>query len=102
MLARIKTKTCAITIAIAIILTIGIGQTFAKGRIDISPRRIVMEPRDRSSEFTLINMGDEEGTFRVKIVYYKQDENGTYSKLDTPLNPAFDAEQIIRDRKSVV
>lgn len=96
MLAQMQTKAFAITAAIVLILAIGIGHATAKGRIDISPRRIVMEPRDRNSEFTLINMSDEEGTFRVKVVYYKQDENGTYSKLDAPLNPAFDAEQIIR------
>lgn len=96
MLAQITTRTFAITAIIVLILGVGIGQTFAKGRIDISPRRIVMEPRDRSSEFTLINMSDEEGTFRVKIIYYKQDENGTYTKLDAPLTPVFDAEQIIR------
>lgn len=96
MLAQMTTRTFAIVALIAVILTIGISQTFAKGRIDISPRRIVMEPRDRNSEFTLINMSDEEGTFRVKIIYYKQDENGAYTKLEAPLNPAFDAEQIIR------
>lgn len=96
MLTKIKAGIFIFTSVAVLILAIAMGPALAQGRIDISPRRIVMEPRDRNSEFTLLNMSDEEGTFRVKIIYYKQDENGTYQKLDTSLNPAFDAEQIIR------
>lgn len=70
--------------------------SLAGGRIDITPRRIVIEPRDRNGELTLLNMGDEEGTYRISILNYRQNENGVYTTLEGPLNPAFDPEQVLR------
>lgn len=68
----------------------------AGDRIDITPRRIIIEPRERSGEMTLLNLGAEEGTFRVAIINYRQDEKGVYTILQGPLNPVFDPEQVIR------
>lgn len=68
----------------------------AAERIDIAPRRIILEPRERSSEITLLNLGDKDGTFRIEILNYRQDENGTYTRLDAPLDPAFPPEDILR------
>lgn len=68
----------------------------AEARVDITPRRVILNPRDRAGEFTLLNMGDKEGTIRVAIINYSQDENGVYKILEGPLNPAFDPEALIR------
>jgi len=66
------------------------------GRVDITPQRVVLGPRDRSGEITLLNLGDAPGTIRVSVLNYKQDENGIYETLEHPLNPAFAPEQILR------
>ena len=66
------------------------------GRVDITPQRVVLGPRDRSGEITLLNLGDNPGTIRVSLLNYKQNENGIYETLEHPLNPAFDPEQILR------
>lgn len=68
----------------------------AEARIDLLPRKIVMQPRDRSAEITVLNLSQEPTTFRIELVNYKQDENGIYETLSTPLNPAFDPEKIVR------
>lgn len=68
----------------------------AGGRVDITPRRVILSTRERAGEFTLLNRGTENSTIRVSIINYKQDENGVYETLDGPLNPAFDPEEVLR------
>jgi P pilus assembly chaperone PapD len=62
----------------------------AHARIDIIPRKVVMDSRDRSAEVTILNMFDVPGTFRVDVLNHRQNPDGTYSVLDTPLNINFD------------
>jgi len=64
--------------------------------IDITPQKIVMETRDRSGEFTILNLYKKTGTFRIELLNYEQNENGIYKKLDTPLNPDFNPKRIVR------
>ncbi len=68
----------------------------AQARIDILPRKIVMEPRDRSAEITVLNLFDKSGTFRVDIIYYRQNEDGSYTEIDEPLDPNFDPKTAVR------
>ncbi len=68
----------------------------AFARIDIVPRKIVMDPRDRSAELTVLNLMGQPGTYRVDIVTYQQNLDGTYTTLETPLNPAFNPDQAVR------
>lgn len=68
----------------------------AAERVDIVPRKIIMQSRDRSGEFTLLNTGDQDSTFRIEIINYRQDETGTYHPLDKPLDPRFDPESVLR------
>lgn len=66
------------------------------GRVDITPQRIILGPRDRSGEFTLLNLNDYNSTIRVSLLNYRQNEQGAYETLEAPLNPVFDPEQILR------
>ena len=68
----------------------------ANARIDIIPRKIVMDSRDRSAEITILNLFDAEGTFRIDIVYNKQNEDGTYTVMEEPLDVNFDASKVVR------
>lgn len=66
------------------------------GRIDITPRRIILETRERVGEFTILNIGSEESTVRVTLLNYRQDERGVYATLESPLDPVFDPSEIVR------
>lgn len=68
----------------------------AAERVDIVPRRIIIQPRERAGEFTLLNRGDTTGTFRIEILSFHQDEYGVYERLTQPLNPVFDPEKVLR------
>ncbi len=65
-------------------------------RVDILPRKIVIEDRARSGDLTLLNMGDKTIIVRVEIISYKQKADGAYEHLDGPLNSAFVPEDVIR------
>lgn len=77
-------------------LTFFYGPSFAQNRVDITPRRVILEPRERAGEFTLLNLSQEPGTYKIEIVHNRQDDRGTYTKLDGPLNPVFDPATILR------
>ena len=64
--------------------------------IDIVPQKIVMEPRDRGGDFTILNLFNKTGTFRIELINYKQNEQGVYKKLSTPLDPDFDPQKYVR------
>ena len=68
----------------------------AEARVDILPKKIVLDDKVRSTDITLMNLGDKTGTIRLSIISYRQDESGTYQLLDAPLNPAFDPEKNVR------
>lgn len=68
----------------------------AHARIDMLPFRVIMEPRDRSGEVMVMNLSNETRAFRANIINYRQKEDGTYEKLDDPLNPLFDPQDIVR------
>ena len=64
--------------------------------IDIVPQKIVMEARDRGGDFTILNLFNKIGTFRIELINYEQNEDGVYKKLKTPLNPDFDPQKYVR------
>jgi P pilus assembly chaperone PapD len=68
----------------------------ATERVDIVPQRVILQPRERAGEFTLLNRGNTTGTFRIEVLSFKQDQYGVYEELKQPLNPAFDPEKILR------
>ena len=69
----------------------------AQARVDIAPRKLIINSRDRGGDVTVLNLGEEvSGSYRVSLVSFRQNEDGQYETLDKPLNPAFDPDQIVR------
>ncbi len=68
----------------------------AYARVDILPRIIVMEPRDRSGEITILNLFDDPSLYRIEYLNYRQNSDGTYTTLEQPLSEFFDPEKIVR------
>lgn len=68
----------------------------AQARIDILPRIVIVDSRDRSGELTILNLFSEPSTFRMDLLNYRQNEDGVYSELNTPLDPAFDPVSVVR------
>lgn len=68
----------------------------AQARIDIVPQKIIIDSRERNGEFTILNLFDVKGTFRVELVNFQQGKNGVYEELSSPLNANFDPQKIIR------
>ena len=69
---------------------------FAHARVDILPHLLVIEPRERASEVNVLNLSETLNKYDLKIIHYKQDENGIYTTLEEPLSPLFDPEKIVR------
>lgn len=67
-----------------------------EARVDILPRKVVIEGRDRGGEITILNMFDKPGLYRLNIINYSQDEEGVYTLLEEPLSPHFDPEKLVR------
>jgi len=67
-----------------------------QARIDIVPQKIVISPRERSTEITILNMFDRPGTFRVEAINYRQDEDGRYTDSEGSVTPPFDVTQHVR------
>ena len=70
--------------------------TPAFATIDIVPQKIVIQQRERSAEFTILNLYNQRGTFRVELLNYEQQEDGIYKILDHPLNNDFTPSDVVR------
>lgn len=68
----------------------------AEARVDILPHLLVVESRERSTELNVLNLSQDLNRYELKIIHYRQDENGIYETLEEPLSPLFDPEQIVR------
>ena len=67
-----------------------------QARVDIIPQRLLMESRDRSAEITILNLYDEPSLYRISLLNYQQNIDGTYTTLDHPLSEVFDPEEVVR------
>jgi P pilus assembly chaperone PapD len=84
------------TIAFSILLLTFFITTTAFARVDIIPRMVVIENRERSGEITILNLSDKEETYSLKTLNYKQDTAGVYKTLEEPLSPLFDPTEVLR------
>jgi hypothetical protein len=85
-----------IYIYLALLLICVLFPISAQARIDITPTRIVMDPRDRSAEITILNLTDKPGTIRIGLINYKQKPDGIYEVLEGPLDAAFNPDNVVR------
>ena len=63
--------------------------------LTISPLRVVFEGRQRSAEVMLLNLSQEENTYRVGWIYNKMDEDGQYERVDQTLTPGYDVADFV-------
>lgn len=70
--------------------------TYAEAKIDILPRMVVVDSRDKSGELTILNMSDQATAYRIELLSMRQNTEGVYTELDTPLSPFFDPSQHVR------
>lgn len=85
-----------LTLLFIFMATLVVPQAPAQARIDILPRIVVIDGRERSGELTILNLFNEPSTFRMDLLNYRQNEDGVYTQLDTPLDPAFDPASTVR------
>ena len=82
----------AIILIAAFIMT----PTFAEARIDMVPRIVVIENRERAGEAVILNLSNETREFDISLINYRQLEDGNYETLETPLDPNFNPDEIVR------
>ncbi|MGH1398033.1 MAG: hypothetical protein ACRBCT_02355 [Alphaproteobacteria bacterium] len=90
------TKSCFKKLALGLLLITFFIPASSYARLDILPRKVIIEPRERSGEVTILNVFDKPGLYRLKAIHYRQDEEGKYQKLEEPLSPDFDPAKHIR------
>lgn len=67
----------------------------ARADLTIAPLRVTFQDRDRTAEIVLINTSNTKNTYRIGWMHNRQQENGRYETIDTPLNPDFNPEDLI-------
>lgn len=83
-------------VAALLVAGLFIFSTVADARVDLLPRRVILESRERNGDMTLLNFYDQPSTIRIALLNYRQNEDGTYTTLDGALNPLFDPETLVR------
>ncbi len=68
----------------------------AEARIDIVPQKIIVESRERGGEVTILNLSNEESSYRITLKNLQQNIDGIYTDIKQPLNSQFDPEKIVR------
>lgn len=68
----------------------------ASAQISIYPLKVVMDPRDRSAEVTVLNKTNKPSLYRISLIHYRQKSDGSYEQLDAPLSDNFNPEEIVR------
>lgn len=48
----------------------------------VTPTRIVFENRDRTAQVTVVNTGDETGTYRIELTNKRMTDSGTFENVD--------------------
>lgn len=56
----------------------------AAGGLVISPQLVELDNRQRSKVLTLANRGDETQTYRISVINYRMDPDGSLHPVDTP------------------
>lgn len=84
----------ALILPLVTALWIAMPQT-ARADLTIAPLRVTFQDRDRTAEVVLINTSNTKNTYRVGWTHNRQMPNGRYEKIDTPLHPDYNPEDMI-------
>lgn len=59
-----------------------IGECLAGSNLLVTPTRIVFEGRDRTAQVTLVNSGDETGTYRIELTNKRMTDRGSFEDVE--------------------
>lgn len=68
----------------------------AEASLMVTPTRVVFEGPKRTAVLTLLNTGNEAGTYRLFLVRYRMTEQGTLEEVKAPLEGERFADEMIR------
>ena len=75
----------------------------ARADLMIMPVRVVFQARDRTANVTLVNVANHKETYRLSWMYQKQKEDGSYTQLPGPIDPAYDpAKMVVYSPRQVI
>lgn len=70
-----------ISVSIFICVLVFTGESFAASQLVIAPTRVVFSDKMRSAQVTLVNSGDEAGTYRISFVNKRMTEDGRFEDV---------------------
>lgn len=76
-------------------LSLAVPVAGARADLMIMPIRVVFQARDRTADVTLVNTAEKKETYRLSWMYQKQKEDGSYTQLPGPMDPAYDPGKMI-------
>jgi len=74
----------------------GAPATVISSHLLVAPTRVVLEGRVRSMELTLINTGDDPGTYRISLAHMKMAETGEVTPAEPPAPDDLVADALVR------
>ena len=66
------------------------------GSVAVSPKRVVLEGRQRAAEVILVNRGTSDATYRIFFTNLRMSEDGRYQEVTKPKAGEFFADKMIR------
>lgn len=66
---------------VMVYLVASTGSAFAGANLMVTPSRVVFEDRTRTAQVTLLNTGDEAGTFRISFIRQQMTETGQFVEV---------------------
>lgn len=82
-------------IFLTLFLTAANNPVWAGANLLVTPSRVVFEERDRSAQVTLLNTGDETGSFRISLIRQQMTEDGQFVTVEDD-EPGFYADTMLR------
>lgn len=86
-------KFLVLSVFILTLLTGFVREAFAD--LTLAPLRVVFGPRDRSAVVSLVNLAPYVNTYRISWKFYKMDEKGGYTTLDSDPNAPLSFEKMV-------
>jgi len=71
-------------------------QSLAGSNLLVTPTRIMFEARDRTAQVTVVNSGDETGTYRIELVNKRMTDAGTFENIEEPGEGDLFADKMLR------
>ncbi|MCI0507139.1 MAG: fimbria/pilus periplasmic chaperone [Gammaproteobacteria bacterium] len=72
------------------------GECLAAAQLMVTPTRVVFDGKTRTAQVTVINSGDDSGTYRIELVNKRMTLDGQFEDIETPLPGEQFADNMIR------